>query len=190
MSVEGESQTTGDVSSAGLEYAEIRGVLERALRRICPAWLAADRDDLAQDAVIRVMEIARRDAFSGEKSREFSSSYLWRTAQSVLIDELRRRRRRSEVELPDHPGEAIDGGPVGSPDPHREARGREIGRELWDCLGGLVKPRRMAVALHLEGYTPSEASPILGWNTKKVYNLVHRGMQDLRQCMQQKGLEP
>ena len=65
-----------------------------------------------------------------------------------------------------------------------------MGRELWDCLGRMVRPRRLAVTLQLEGYTPAEAAPLLGWNTKKVYNLIHRGMQDLRDCLRAKGLGP
>ena len=167
------------------DYADFRGRLEVTVRRICPRWLTGREDDLVQVALLKVMEIDRKS----EKSREFSASYLWRAAHSALIDEIRRHRRRQEVALE----EAADGGATFTavePGPEKEAVGRALGREVWDCLGQLVRPRRLAVTLHLEGYAASEAAPLLGWKTKKVYNLVHRGLQDLRDCLQLKGFGP
>ena len=165
------------------EFAELRDRLVSAVRRLCPAWMADRREDLVQVALLKVMAISRKS----EKSREFSSSYLWQAAHSALIDEIRRHRRRKEVGLDD----AADAGVAfvtDLPGPEGEAVGREAGREVWDCLEGLVRPRRLAVTLHLEGYGTAQAAPLLGWNTKKVYNLVHRGMQDLRDCLRAKGL--
>ncbi|MEM7352176.1 MAG: RNA polymerase sigma factor [Acidobacteriota bacterium] len=175
--------TAEDPSQTEQEYAELRVRLESTVRRICPAWMADRREDLVQVALIKVMGIVRRS----EKSRQFSSSYLWRTAQSALIDEIRRHRKRNEVGLED----AADTGvafEADQPKPDEEAVGRETGKEVWECLNGLVRPRRLAVTLHLEGYATAQAAPLLGWNKKKVYNLVHRGMQDLRECLRAKGL--
>lgn len=172
-----------DPSRSEREFAELRDRLVSTVRRICPAWMADRREDLVQVALLKVMAIARKS----EKSRQFSSSYLWRAAHSALIDEIRRLRRRKEVGLE----EATDAGVAlvtDQPGPEGDVVGREAGREVWDCLQGLVRPRRLAVTLHLEGYAAAQAAPLLGWNTKKVYNLVHRGMQDLRECLRAKGL--
>jgi RNA polymerase sigma-70 factor (ECF subfamily) len=67
------------------------------VRRVCPPWLSAQADDIVQVAVLRVVEIARR----GEGTGGFRSSYLWRVAYSVTVDEIRRLRRRREVGLED-----------------------------------------------------------------------------------------
>ena len=76
------------------------------------------------------------------------------------------------------------------PNPERQAAGREIGDSIRACLRGLLKPRRMAVVLYLQGESVGEASQLLGWNTKRVNNLVYRGLADLRTCLRSKGVEP
>lgn len=162
-------------------YGEMLDRLERVMRRIVPAWLADRRDDLVQAAMLRVMDVAR----SREQSVSFTSSYLWRTAQSVLIDEIRRARRRPEVDLETAPER-----PAGSAGPERTLASKELGAAVRDCLDGLHDMRRRVVTLHLLGHTPAEAATRLGFNPKKVYNLIHRGLEDLRACLKRKELAP
>ncbi|MFI5007882.1 MAG: sigma factor, partial [Solirubrobacterales bacterium] len=50
--------------------------MQRAVRRVCPRWLADRQDDLVQMATLRVLE-ARRSA---EGNPEVASSYLYRVA--------------------------------------------------------------------------------------------------------------
>lgn len=73
--------TSGTPQSLDGEYAELQAQLERAVRRICPGWMADRREDLVQTALVRMVEIIRKS----EKTRQFSSSYLWRTAHSSLL---------------------------------------------------------------------------------------------------------
>lgn len=169
------------------DYARLRAELERAVHRVCPGWLADRREDLVQGALVRLLEIHRRRAQEGEQNRELASSYLWRVATNALIDEIRRLRRRREVEL-DEVVEATL--PTEDPSPAHYVSGQEVGRALRECLVGLVESRRLAVTLHLQGYQVAEAAPLLGWDAKKVYNLVHRGLKDLRECLVGKGVEP
>jgi RNA polymerase sigma-70 factor, ECF subfamily len=156
--------------------------LSRAVRRICPPDLADRADDLAQAAVMRILEIRRRR----EGESEFSPLYLKKAAYSALIDEIRRLRRRGEV--------AFDGEPAGAepaesaPDPERRAAGRELGRHIRDCLTRLVRPRALAVTLYLQGHTGPEVAGLLGWSAKKVENLIYRGLADLRQCLTARGV--
>lgn len=168
------------------DFTALRGELERALRRICPAWLLDRREDLIQSALLRMLESWRRGEASGEKSRDLASSYLWRVASSALIDEIRRLRRRREVEL-DEEVEATAF--VEGPDLAEAAESREIGKALRQCLQGLVEARRLAVTLHLQGYKVPEAASLLDWDAKKVYNSVHRGLADLRECLKSRGIE-
>lgn len=166
------------------ECARLRDQLERAVTRLCPRWLADRRDDLVQVALMRVMEIQRRS----EGKRQFAASYLWKVAYSAMVDEIRRLRRRKEDPLED---EAWEGGPAApSPGPDRRAADREIALGIRQCLDRLVRPRRMAVVLYLQGHSVPEASKLLNWGNKRTENLVYRGLADLRGCLAARGLEP
>lgn len=158
--------------------------LERAVQRVCPPWLADLRDDLVQVALMRVMEVRRKS----EGKKDFAASYLWKVAYSALVDEIRRQRRRKETPLEEI---GQDDGPLtSSPDPERRTANREIGLGIRECLAHLIRPRRLAVVLYLQGHTVPEAAKLLGWNDKRTENLVYRGLADLRQCLAGKGLEP
>lgn len=166
-------------------YDRLHDRLQRAVASTCPAWMHDHRDDLVQMALLRVMDLKRRS----EGKRRFSSSYLWKVAYSALIDEIRRVKRRQEVPL------EADEGPVfqptvDQPSPEQNARGKQIGTEIQECLEHLVESRRQAVTLYLLGHSVPEAAEILEWTLKKTENLVYRGLADLRKCLASKGLEP
>ena len=170
------------------DYAQIRSELVRAVTRVCPPWLASRSEDLVQVALLRVLEVHRRS----EGNAQLSSSYLRKVAYSALIDEIRRWRRRKEVPL-----ETDDGGidpaaeqAAGNPDPEEVSGGREVGDAIRDCLGRMVAPRRSAVVLHLQGHSVPEIGRLMGWDGKKADNLVYRGMNDLRDCLESKGVRP
>lgn len=168
------------------DYEHLRAELVRAVSRICPTWLTSQADDLVQAALIRVL---RRKS---EENAQISTSYLRKTAYSALIDEIRRCRRLKEVSL-----EAEDGGihpeaETGSsrPDPEEVSAGHETGRAIRECLVQMVRPRRLAVALHLQGHSVPEIGNLMSWAPKKADNLVYRGLADLRECLGLKGVRP
>jgi RNA polymerase sigma-70 factor (ECF subfamily) len=105
-----------------------------------------------------------------------------------MIDEMRRLRRAREVALdPEHEDRpALDTGS----NPERNQAGREVGRAIEVCLGGLRQERRMAVTLHLLGHSMAEIAKLAAWNHKRAENLVYRGLDDLRACLTAKGLAP
>jgi DNA-directed RNA polymerase specialized sigma24 family protein len=159
---------------------EVRAILTRAMARACPAEHASLREDLVQAALLRVLEIERDD----EANAVRSSSYLWRVAYSVAIDELRRLRRSEAVTMPTVEDETM-------PEPVAPASSQPgLGTALRHCLGRLAEPRRLSVMLHLQGFHSEEAARLLGWDLKRVRNLIFRGMSDLRDCLRAKGCEP
>ncbi|HXU46500.1 MAG TPA: RNA polymerase sigma factor [Thermoanaerobaculia bacterium] len=166
------------------DFARLRNDLVKAVAKICPGWLADRRDDLVQAALMKVWDISRRR----EGILELSSSYLYRVAHSALVDEIRARRRRHEVNLDDSENERAT--PTTAPDPNATAAAAEIGRGIRECLGGLVRDRRLAVALYLQGHGVPDSSRLLDWPAKRTENLVYRGLADLRRCLAGKGLEP
>jgi len=163
---------------------KLRIDLARAVRRICPRWLAAQADDIVQVALMRVL-----DARRGNEGEALSASYLKRAAYTAMVDEIRRLRRRREVSLEDEP--AAESVPAAFPvDPEKMHHAREIGRALLECLARLVESRRHAVTLYLQGHSVPEAGRLLGWGNKKVENLVFRGLANLRECLAAKGHTP
>jgi len=164
-------------------FASVRRKLERAVSAQCPYLEAGERQDIVQAACLRLIKIQRK----GEGNREFNASYLWRVAYSALIDEIRRQRRRREAPLEQ---ETLDARVLESENPENEAASRQIGSAIQGCLLQLVRNRRLAVTLHLQGYGVPEAAQLLGWQRKKTENLVYRGLADLRQCLIGKGIRP
>lgn len=174
--------------ATAMDLAQLHRDLTRAVDRVCPRWMADRADDLVQVALMRVMEIQRKQ----EGTAEFSGLYLKKAAYSALIDEIRRLRRRREVSI--EGGDDEEGGTAfdpaaPEPDPERASAGRQIGRAIRDCLGGMVPPRRHAVTLNLQGHSVPEIGRLLGWTAKKAENLVYRGMADLRGCLSGKGIQ-
>jgi RNA polymerase sigma-70 factor (ECF subfamily) len=163
-------------------YAELRRELERAAAAICRGRLVGWRRDLVQTAMLKVLEIEKRR----EGNQPFPASYLWKVAYTALIDEVRRRRRRKEESLTE------DAEAVASvrPDPERVVAGHDVQAAVRHCLVDLARPRRLAVVLYLQGYSVREAAGVLGWERKRVENLVYRGLDDLRRCLRAKGIEP
>jgi len=152
--------------------------------RACPPWLSEQAEDIVQDALVQLLERIGRS----EGKREFSSMYLAKAAHGVTVDEIRRRTRRRE-DTPRDEG-AMEAERSVGPTPESQSVGRELGRGIQACLRGLVRPRRLAVTLYLEGCTVPEAARRLRWTTKKAENLVYRGLGDLRQCLATKGMRP
>ena len=169
------------VSPDTAEYAELRSRLEQAVHRVCPFWLANHAEDIVQAAVLKIM------TRKGEGIVELKSSYLYKVAHSVMVDEIRRLRRRKEVGMEDNFAAEEDSQQLG---PEKQAAGRELGRSILACLGKLSTDRRRAVTLYLQGHTTPESARILDWSAKRAENLVYRGLGDLRQCLKSKGLEP
>jgi RNA polymerase sigma factor (sigma-70 family) len=166
------------------DLTEVRQLLRRAVRRVCPGFLEAQQEDIVQSALLRVVEISSRSEHGGVRS----ASYLWRAAYSATVDEIRRTERRREVPLEEGGVPEIHSSPT--PDPEHLLRGRQIGEAVRECLAGLIRPRRTAVTLYLYGFEADEAERVLGGNRKRIRNLTYRGLGDLRRCLEGKGIRP
>ena len=177
-----ERRTHGSPPIAEADLVSLRAALARAVSRVCPPWLADSAEDVVQVALMRVVEVQRRS----EGNAEFSSFYLRKAAYSAVVDEIRRLKRRREVPLEEQGIEPRHA--TVEPDPERTASARQDGRAIRDCLGRLVRPRRLAVTLHLVGHSVPEAARLLGWSPKRAENLVYRGLADLRRCLESAGV--
>ena len=163
------------------DFDDLRRRLERAVSRLCPPWLTSQADDIVQVAMMRLM--AR-----GEGVGPLASSYLWRVAFSVTVDEIRKARRRRETAMDDAGGATET--PSDAAGPEDRAASRQLGLEIRDCLRRAARDRRLAVTLHLQGHGVPEIARLLDWPLKRTENLVYRGLADVRSCLASKGLKP
>jgi RNA polymerase sigma-70 factor, ECF subfamily len=162
------------------DVEQLRLDIARAVRSVCPRWLADQADDLAQIAMCRLLDRVR----TTEGTIEITSGYLYRTAYSVVIDEIRRRRRLRELPLePDVSAQSHEG------NPERQTFSREVREAVTGCLARLATSRRRAVTLHLMGHSLDEISALLECRYKQTENLVYRGLGDLRACLRKHGVQ-
>jgi RNA polymerase sigma-70 factor, ECF subfamily len=159
----------------------LREDVARAVRNVCPDWLVDAADDLTQIATARVLDRIRATA----GTVTFSAGYVYRAAYSVLIDEIRKRRRLREVPIA---SDLVV--PSGGADPERQATGRAIREAIADCLSRVILSRRRAVMLYLQGHSFAEIADLLSCAKKKAENLVYRGLADVRACLTAKGIAP
>lgn len=149
------------------EFEALRRMLERTVRTRCYGLLASARDDLVQSAMLRILERDRREDLARR-----GASYVFKVAQSVVVDELRRlgRERRLAEGVSKERRSLVD--PVS-------------GIQLRQCLGRLEERRRMAVTLHLSGLRIPEVARAARWTEKTAENLIYRGLDDLRALLRE-----
>jgi RNA polymerase sigma-70 factor (ECF subfamily) len=169
------------------QLSELRHRIQSAVRRVCPGWLRGDVEDVTQNALLKVVEVLQR---RGDRNPGLAPSYLWRVAYTSTVDAIRSRResRQREVAMEETTGPRAQ--PAPDPDPERRSAGSEIGRGIEECLERLVRPRKLAAMLYLQGHTAPEIGRLMHWTPAKSNNLVHRGIADLRRCLEGKGLSP
>jgi RNA polymerase sigma-70 factor (ECF subfamily) len=161
--------------------ASIYRQIVSSVRRVCPAWLAGLREDIAQAAMLRVIG-ARKKIESGGG---LTPSYLWKVACTATVDELRRIRRERAVPIAVTPDAETA---ADSSDPLGDLRFADLGRVVHEGLVRLKPRRRLVVGLHLMGYTVAEMMRYTAWDERKVRNLLFRGLAELRAHLKARGL--
>jgi len=162
------------------DYKQLRDRLEATLRQVCPPWLSPHLDDLVQLAAIRVHQ-----TYDGA---EINGGLLYRVAQSVVIDEIRRQRRRQEILMTPTTPERVAGPSHHTPE--ALAHSESTTCAIQGCLHELPDDRRRAVDLYLQGHSVPESAALLGFDQKKTENLVYRGLADLRVRLERLGVLP
>lgn len=163
------------------EVQRVQTVLQRAVNRLCQRWSAEEREDLVQTALLKLHQ--RK---SGEDIAQYQSSYLYRVAHSIVVDEVRKRSRRPATSDGLSP-EIFSSERHDQPDQTLAAD--DATRAVWDCLARVADARRTALVLYLQGHSVPEASELLGWPRKRTENCVYRGLANLRECLDAKGVD-
>jgi RNA polymerase sigma-70 factor (ECF subfamily) len=135
---------------------------------------AATAEELVQEAFLRVYRA--RDSYHAESR---FSTWLYRIATNLALNELRRpRRRRPHASTDDEaaPLALVDR----KPDPEAAAHARLVLNELEAALFELPDRQRMALWLAtVAGQSYAEVARALGTSEKSVKSLVHRARSTL-----------
>jgi RNA polymerase sigma-70 factor (ECF subfamily) len=166
-----------------VELGDLRDRMDRAVRKVAPAWMRDQIDDLVQVAMMKIMRSGKV-----EGDAELNNGFVYRVAHSVIVDEIRRRKRRNETDMDPSLPDPVE--PHVRSDPEAMAGGQEIGAVIVECLGHLAVDRRRAVTLYLQGHSVPETAKLLDLQPKKAENLVYRGLAELRDLLRARGVEP
>lgn len=157
-------------------HLELRTRLEGVLSRLTPTWLRSELDDLVQAAHLKILGRSGAEALP--------QSFLYRVGHSVLVDEIRRRKRKPVQSLGNVEPLAAD------ESPEVLVAGHEIGAAIRRSLKELRPDQRRCVALYLQGHSVPEIARLLSFDPKKAENNVYRGLATLRERLRAQGLEP
>jgi RNA polymerase sigma factor (sigma-70 family) len=168
--------------------SSIESVIQRFSRMVLSigrraGLVESDLDELIQEVRLRLW----RKQNASTQETELPATYVHQAARSAAIDIVRARRSRmadatqtlDTVTIADR---------ISSPDVAIEER--EAADRIMQVVDELAADRRAAVKLHLAGYRREEISAMLGWNDVRTRNLVHRGLQDVRDRLIALGLAP
>lgn len=171
-----------DIRPGGEEFYAI---MRRAIQRQCPAWMRPDIDDLVQQSALKLLQRAAKRP----DSEKLSPTFLYRVAYSVIIDEVRRRRVRHR-----QPDQQVTLDEASTLDERSSTQALVqqawIRKNIEQCLQTLNDDRRNHLTLKLLGHSVPEISDMLGSDRARARNLVYRGLEQLRECLQRrwKGL--
>ena len=172
-----------DQLSRDLEATVFRfSVMVRALGRRS-GLDEADLDELLQAVRVRLWRaLGRRGTLP-----VITSSYVYQTAQSAVVDLIRARRTARYVR-----SEGLrtveDHSTPNQPDTMLEQH--EATSRIFRVVDQLPADRRAAVRLHLRGYRREEIARMLQWSGTRTRNLLYRGLEDTRRKLAQLGLAP
>lgn len=182
-------------ASAGTRFEEVVQEYGRFLRqviiRVCPKDMGLQYDEIEQEARLRLWH-----ALKSEREIQSLSSYLYRIAVTTTLDAVRRIKRKREEQMATEDQDATEHATAphalvadANQRPDRTAERKQLLGKVNEAMARLPDNRRTAVGMHLEGLTTQAIADLLGWSEPKARNLVYRGLADLRQHLQEAGVE-
>jgi len=136
----------------------------------------ADASDLVQEVLLRVrrgLETYQPGSLEG---------WLSRITTNAFLDEVRRRKRRPTVALPDDPERVL--GDRGAPEPDEALAAARLPADIQDAIRALPSEFRAAVVLcDVVGLQYDEIAEQLGVPVGTVRSRIHRGRAQLRKAL-------
>lgn len=136
-----------------------------------------EAEDIAQEALLRLWNHADRWQAGGPGI----GAWLSKVATNQCLDRLRRKRFKSDEEVP----ERADEGPLAD----AQMQADEMQTAVKQCIEALPERQRAAVILTYYEETPNQPSAeILEMQLKAFESLLFRARSSLRDCVERKGI--
>lgn len=150
------------------------------LRRYMATTLSkADTDDAVQDVYARLVRQANRSA-----PPEFNATYVFKTAQGVLIDLYRRRKSHDA----DHHVSLDEDLVSQTVNPFEAVRWKQNAERLRTAIFSLSREERLVLMLHnIEGERLTDVAHRLGLSTTTVRRLLARALSRCRASLRHSG---
>lgn len=149
----------------------------RQLRASAGWGQSSDREDLAQEALVRAI---RHDVAPD------ALPWLRTVARRIAID----RARRAQ-EIPSGSADEIGAfGPCPLPGPEDQAISREVVAEIERAMDALPERYREALLAYLEEERPARVAARLGLSPNATWTLLSRARQRLREHLREAGVVP
>ena len=137
------------------------------------SWHMAD--DIVQDTFLRIM------ATPSLPDQEVAKSYLYRTANNLVIDHFRRERILRFVPDPEHELETLADD---TPSPEQIVWSRQELKRLQDILRKLPKQHREVFILaRIEGLTYVQIGKKLGIPSQTAFSRMVRALSQVKEAM-------
>jgi RNA polymerase sigma factor (sigma-70 family) len=163
---------------------ELWGRHESTIRRWTDAWTRPDTswaDDAVQDLFLHLSQSNVQEAYD--------STQPWlRWCLAVLrhrIEDERRRRGRRPAQLQ----QEAETSRSRDLSPEEEAALHELERELQECIDRVAEPYRTVLTLHLAGLDLTAIAERLGIAYGTAGARLHHARQQVRECLEAKGLD-
>ena len=174
----------GDAAAFDVLYARHEAALYRFVRRLLGSALAAQADEVFQEAWLRI--VTARASFRPQGA-------AWRTwaftiAHNLAMDRLRVSGREVVPDTPDDDGDALDWlaarADQVAPSTEDLAFWRAAGAQLLHCLDALPAAQRAAFLLHHEdGASVEDLAQRLALPFETAKSRLRYALQKLRGCM-------
>ncbi|MCJ7582921.1 MAG: sigma-70 family RNA polymerase sigma factor [Candidatus Aminicenantes bacterium] len=151
-------------------------VIQTSVQSFHPQKLGIDPEDLAQEIRIKLWKI-----FESDKKILNYSSYIKRVINSIIIDQIRTSRRFEKIIDLEKRRNVQDQGISNVP--------IRIRQDVILAVNSLIESRRKVVRWFLFGLSVSEIAKILNIDEAKANNLLYRGIKDLRNILESKGVK-
>jgi RNA polymerase sigma factor (sigma-70 family) len=147
--------------------------------------VAGRSGDLVREDAEQKVLVALWRQVENEQTIEHPSSYIYRIAVREAVRMMRQETARGQEPLD-------EAGAVPARDPREGpydtvARG-EVRQKIEESLGELAPERQRAVRAHLAGFDVREVMEMYGWPYQKARNLIARGMLDVRNALERRGI--
>lgn len=168
------------------DHEAFRPLVERYSRRLFRlAFRMTGNENEAEELVQESFLRAYRHLSRFEARSNFGT-WLYRICANCSLDQLRKRRHRSDFQELDDPDGSLSASELTNPgpSPERLLLSTEMRNHMETAIGQLTVTERTAFALrHHEGLSIEEISKILGLRMSATKNAIFRGVQKLRKAL-------